>query len=96
MAKVRLLLDRTCSILSSFKIVVILNITSAEMKTKSADVLLKMTTILKELKIAKLWYHTILVLKKYMQKSPGKWRKKHEIKTSLFLLSLWKEKLDIE
>jgi hypothetical protein len=32
--------------------VVIFNISSAEIKTKSADVLLKMTTILKELRIA--------------------------------------------
>ena len=47
--KVRLFLDRSCAILSSFKIVVIFNSTTAEIKTKSADVLLKMTTILEEL-----------------------------------------------
>ena len=52
--KVRLFLDRSCAILSSFKIVVIFNITSTEIKTKSADVLLKMATILKELRIPQL------------------------------------------
>ena len=35
-------------------VMVIFNITSAEIRTKSADILLKMTTILKELKIAQL------------------------------------------
>ena len=35
---------------------VIFNITSAEIKTKSAAVLLKMTTILKELRIAQLCF----------------------------------------
>ena len=39
-------------ILSSFKIVVIFNNTSADSVLISADVLLKMTTILKELRIA--------------------------------------------
>ena len=39
---------------SSFKIVIIFNNTSAEIKTKSADVLLKIITILKELRIAQL------------------------------------------
>ena len=48
-SKVRLFLDRSCAIHSSFKIVVIFNNTLAEIKTKSADVLLKMTTILEEL-----------------------------------------------
>ena len=43
-SKVRLFLDRSCMILSSYKIVVIFNNTSA-------DILLKMTTILKELGI---------------------------------------------
>jgi hypothetical protein len=47
-------LDRSCAILSCFKIVVIFDNTSAEIKTKSADVLLKMTTILKELGIVQL------------------------------------------
>ena len=51
-AKVCSLLDHSRAILISFKIVVIFNITSAEIKTKSDDVLLKMTTILKELRIA--------------------------------------------
>ena len=41
-------------ILSSFKIVIILNITSAKIKTKSADVLLKRIILLIELKIAQL------------------------------------------
>ena len=49
--KIRLFLD-----LSSFKIVVIFNNTSIEIKTKSADELLKMTTILKELRIPPLRY----------------------------------------
>ena len=53
--KVRPFLDHSCcSILSSFKIVVIFNLTSAEIKTKSADIVLKMTIILKELRIAQL------------------------------------------
>ena len=52
--KVRLFLDRSCAILSSFKIVVIFNNTSANFVLISADVLLKMTTILKELRIAQL------------------------------------------
>ena len=47
-------LDRSCAILSCFKIVVIFDNTSAEIKTKSADALLKMTTILKELGIVQL------------------------------------------
>ena len=37
--KVDLFLDRSCAILSSFKIVVIFNDTSAEIKINSADVL---------------------------------------------------------
>ena len=41
-------------ILSFVKIVIIFNISSAEIKIKSADVSLKMTTILKELRIAQL------------------------------------------
>ena len=49
--KVRLFLDCSCAILSSFKIVVIFNNTTAEIKTMSADVLLK---IFKELRIAQL------------------------------------------
>ena len=53
-SKVRLFLDRSCAILSSFKIVVIFYNTSAEIKTKSANVLLKMTTILKKLRIMQL------------------------------------------
>ena len=41
-------------ILLSFKIMIIFNITSAEIKTKSADVLLKIIIILKEMRIAQL------------------------------------------
>ena len=44
-----------CAILISFKIVVIFNTTSADIKTKSADVILKMTTILKEMRIVQLF-----------------------------------------
>ena len=51
--KVRSFLEHSCAILSSFKIVVIFNITS-DVKTKSADDVLKMTIILKELRIAQL------------------------------------------
>ena len=54
-AKVCSLLEDSCAIFISFKIVVIFNsITSADIKTKSADVILKMTTILKEMKIGQL------------------------------------------
>ena len=52
--KVRSLLEHSCAILISFKIVVIFNTTSADIKTKSADVILKITTILKEIRIAQL------------------------------------------
>ena len=47
-------LEHSCVILSSFKIVIIFNNASGEIKTKSADVLLKMITILKELRVAQL------------------------------------------
>ena len=53
-SKVRLFLDRSCAILSSFKVVVIFNNTSVEIKTKLADLLLKVTIILKELMISQL------------------------------------------
>ena len=46
--KVRSFLQNSWAILSSFKTVFIFNDTSAEIKKKSADVLLKMITILKE------------------------------------------------
>ena len=52
--KVRPFLEHSCAILSSFKTVIIFNNTSAEIKTKSADVLLKMIKSLKELRIAQL------------------------------------------
>ena len=47
--KVHSFLEHSCAILSSFKIVIIFNTTSAEIKTKSVEVLLKIITILKEL-----------------------------------------------
>ena len=50
--KVRSFVENSCSILISFKIAVIFNTTSAEIKTKSTDVILKITTILKEMRIA--------------------------------------------
>ena len=58
--KVRSLLEHSCAILISFKIVVIFNTTSA--KSKSADVILKMTTILKEMRIAQLYSKSELTL----------------------------------
>ena len=48
-AKLRSLLEHSCAILISFKIVVIFNITSADFVLMSANVVLKMTTILKEM-----------------------------------------------
>ena len=51
--KVRSLLEHNCTIIS-FKIVVIFNITSAVFVLMLADVVLKMTTILKEMRIAQL------------------------------------------
>jgi hypothetical protein len=53
-AKVRFFLDHCCAILSSFKILVIFNNTSADFVWISADGILKMTTILKELMIVQL------------------------------------------
>ena len=52
--KVRSFLENSCSILSFFKLVMIFNNTSADFVLISADVLLKMITILKELRIAQL------------------------------------------
>ena len=52
--KVRSFLEHSCAILSSFKIVIIFNNTSADFVLISADVTLKMITILKELRIAQL------------------------------------------
>ena len=51
---VRSFLEHSCAILSSSKIVVIIKITSADLALISADVALKMTTILKEMRIAQL------------------------------------------
>ena len=53
-AKIHSFLEHICAILSSFKIVIIFNSTSAEIKTKSADILLKMIIISIELRIAQL------------------------------------------
>ena len=52
--KVRSLLEHSYAILISFKIVVIFNITSVDFVLMSADVVLKMTTMLKEIRIAQL------------------------------------------
>ena len=52
--KVRSFLEHSCAILSSFKIVIIFNNTSADFVLISADVLLRMITILKELRDAQL------------------------------------------
>ena len=49
--KVRSLLEHSCAIFIYFKIVVIFNITLADFVLMSADVVLKMTTILKEMRI---------------------------------------------
>ena len=46
-------LEHSCAILSSFKIVIIFNNTSADSVLISADALLKMITILKELRTRK-------------------------------------------
>ena len=46
--KVRSFLKHSCAILSSFKIMIIFNKTSAEIKTNSIDVLSKMIIILKK------------------------------------------------
>ena len=54
LSKVRSLLEHSCAILSSFKIVVIFNIISADFLMVSVDVVLKMTTILKEMRIVQL------------------------------------------
>ena len=55
-SRVHSFLEHSCTILSSFKIVIIFNNKSAEIKTRSAEVLLKMITILKELRIAQLCF----------------------------------------
>ena len=54
--KVRSFLEHSCAILSSFKIVIIFNNTSAsaDFVLVSVDVLLKIITILKELRISQL------------------------------------------
>ena len=44
-------------ILISFKIVVVFNTTSADIKTKSADVVLKTTTILREMRIVQMSFN---------------------------------------
>ena len=52
--KVRSLLEHSYAILISFKIMVVFNIPSADFVLMSADVVLKTTTILKEMRIAQL------------------------------------------
>ena len=52
--KVRSLLEHSCAIFIYFKIVIIFNITLADFVLMSADVVLKMTTILKEMRIEQL------------------------------------------
>ena len=54
LGKVRSLLEHSCAILISFKIVVVFIITSADFVLMSGDVVLKTTTILKEMRIAQL------------------------------------------
>ena len=54
LTKVPPFLEHSYAILSSFKIVIIYNNTSADFVLISADVILKMITILKELKISQL------------------------------------------
>ena len=44
----------SCATLISFKIVILFNTTSADIKTKSADLILKSITILKEMRIMQL------------------------------------------
>ena len=52
--KVSSLLEHSYVVLISFKIVFIFNITSADLVLMSADVVFRMTKILKEMKIAQL------------------------------------------
>ena len=65
LSKVRLLLDHSCAILISFTIVVLFNNTSADFVLISVDVLLKSTTILKEMRIAQLWSKSERTLGKF-------------------------------
>ena len=53
--KVRLFQEHSCAILSSFKIMIIFKNTSADFVLISADLLLKIIIILKELRIVQLW-----------------------------------------
>ena len=52
--RVHSLLEHSFAILISFEIGVMFNTTSAEVKTKSADIILKMTPILNEMRIAQM------------------------------------------
>ena len=54
--KARSLLEHSCAILISFKILVSFNITSTDFVLMSADVVLKMTKILKEMRVVQLCY----------------------------------------
>ena len=53
-SKVRSLLEHSCVVLITFEIVVIFNIISGDFVFMSADVILKMTTILKQMRIKQL------------------------------------------
>ena len=61
-------------ILSSFKIVIIFNITSAKIKTKSADVLLKIITILKELFGSNFQFLLTTIKSSFSEKAPKIWK----------------------
>ena len=69
-SKVLSLLEHSCSILISFKIVVIFNTTSADIKTMSADGKLEMTTILKEMRIMQLCSKSDRTLAASLKESP--------------------------
>ena len=76
--KVCSFLDHSCAILSSFEIVIMFNTTSTEIKTKSADVLSKIISILKNLMIAQLGFkdeRTLLALMTHWleKRRPGPW-----------------------
>ena len=56
LAKVRSFLEHSCPILSPFKIVINFNNTSSDFVLISADLLLKMITVLTELRMAQLFF----------------------------------------
>ena len=69
--KVRPLLEQSCTILSSFKIMVIFNTSSADVVLISADVIMKITTILNELRIAQLCSKIGRTLSHYIEVAQG-------------------------